>query len=157
MCFTKGKLIYYSFVLVVFGPAPCQHNTIILILTFYTKCHRCLYVHSVIVCGTASHRGQNTLENRGIPQVMSMMAEEVVFHSAYWLCVSVRWLWCGKGGGRNLSRWLLEFQEGVSHFLLANLGNVCCYCRDEQPAPTQLPAVRLMYYTILNYTLRFRN
>lgn len=28
------------------------------------------------------------------------------------------------GGGRNLSCWLLEFREGVSHFLWVNLGGV---------------------------------
>lgn len=53
--------------------------------------------------------------------------------------------------GRNLSCWLLEFQEGVSHFLSVNLGDVYCYCGDEQPAPAQQSAVQLtglMYCTV---------
>ncbi len=79
------------------------------------------------------------------------MAEELVSHShsVYCLCVSGG---CdlGAGYGRNLSCWLLEFQEGVSHFLWVNLGDVYCYCEDEQPAPTQQSAVplRLMYHAV---------
>lgn len=45
------------------------------------------------------------------------------------------------GCERNLSCWLLEFQEGVSHFLWVNLGDVYCYRGDEEPAPTQHSAV----------------
>lgn len=57
-----------------------------------------------------------------------------------------------EGDGRNLSCWLLEFQEGVSHFLWANLGDVYCYCGDGQPAPTQQCA-RLTHFIMLKQKL----
>lgn len=81
-----------------------------------------------------------------------VMAEEVALSVGTDCVCPVRWLWWGRGDGRNSSCWLLEFQECVSHFLWVNLGDVYCYCGDEQPAPTQQSAVswmRLMYLTIL--------
>lgn len=68
--------------------------------------------------------------------------EEVVSRSQWVLtCVCLVAAATGEGDGRNLSCWLLEFQEGVSHFLWANLADVYCCCGDEQLAPTQQLAV----------------
>lgn len=62
------------------------------------------------------------------------------------------------GGGRNLSCGLLEFQEGVSHFLWVNLADVYCCWSDDWVAPTQVSAKLcnsqvLLFLTELCYLL----
>lgn len=54
--------------------------------------------------------------------------------SQYTLTVCMKWLWSARKGA---CCWLLEFQQGVSHFLFVNLSDVYCHSGDEQQAPTQ--------------------